>query len=110
MDNEVKRILLKFMILKIIGDKPTHGYEIIQAIERKSGGRWTPSPGSIYPALDLLESKGWIESEDVERRKIYSITPKGLIALEQMKKKWREQVHEIAMFLEAIMEEKSEEN
>jgi DNA-binding PadR family transcriptional regulator len=90
MENEVKRIFLKFWILKIIGDKPTHGYEIIQEIDRKTGGRWTPS-------------------EEADRRKIYSITPKGRAALEQMIVKWREQIRDIALFLDAIMEENSED-
>ena len=108
MENEIKRIFLKFWILKIIGDKPTHGYEIIQEIERKTGGRWTPSSGSIYPALELFESRGWIVSEEAERRKIYTITPRGRAALEQMTKKWREQIRDIALFLDAIMEEQPE--
>ena len=107
MDNEIKRIFLKFLVLKTIGDKPTHGYEIIQSIERKSNGRWTPSSGSIYPALDLLESRGWIISEDLDRRKVYTITSEGRIALDQMIRKWHDQVKEIALIFDAFMERKS---
>lgn len=109
MDNEVKRIFLRFLVLKIIGDKPTHGYDIIQAIERKSNGRWTPSSGSIYPALEMLESRGWITSEEIDRRKVYTITPDGQVALDQMIRKWRDQVSEIARIFDAFMEGKSVE-
>ncbi len=104
---EMRRIILKAMILKIIGEKPTHGYEIIKEVERRTNGRWTPSPGSIYPALDSLESMGWIRSEEVERRKLYTITPKGRAALERLKAKWMEQVQEITRFFETIIEEDS---
>jgi DNA-binding PadR family transcriptional regulator len=104
---EMRRIILKGMILKIIGEKPTYGYEIIREVERRTNGRWTPSPGSIYPALDSLESMGWIRSEESERRKLYTITPKGRAALERLKEKWREQVQEITRFFETIIEEDS---
>lgn len=104
MDNEIKRIFLKFFILKIIGDKPTHGYEIIQAIERKSNGKWIPSSGSIYPALELLESRGWIRSEEVDRRKIYTITPEGRVALDKMIRQWHDRMKEIALIFDAFME------
>lgn len=101
----MRRIILKAMILKIIEEKPTYGYEIIKEVERRTNGRWTPSPGSIYPALDSLESKGWIKSEESERRKLYTITPKGKAALERLKAKWLEQVQEITRFFEAVIEE-----
>ncbi len=61
-NNEIRKGFLKMILMKIIKDKPTHGYEIIQLIQEKSGGRWTPSPGSVYPALEYLESKGYIVS------------------------------------------------
>jgi DNA-binding PadR family transcriptional regulator len=75
MDIEIRRAFLKYIVLKIIKDKPTHGYEIIKTIELRSNGRWTPSTGSIYPILEGLESSGCILSEEIERRKVYSITP-----------------------------------
>lgn len=108
LDPEMKRILLKFLILKVIRENPTHGYDIIQIIERKSNGRWTPSPGSVYPALDSLESKGWIKSEDSGRLKRYTITSKGQIALDQWRKKWREQIMEIARLVDDTMADDTE--
>lgn len=104
-DNELKRILLKAMVLKIIGDKPTHGYDIIKEVEKRTNGRWIPSPGSVYPALDSLEVRGWISCEESERRKLYIITPKGKAALGQFKAKWMEHVQQMSRFFETIIEE-----
>ena len=105
MDHDIRRVFLKLMVLKIIGEKPTHGYDIIKEVERRTKGRWTPSPGSIYPALDGLEAKGWIRCEEAERRKLYTITPEGKTALGRLKAKWQEHVREMTSFFETIMEE-----
>jgi DNA-binding PadR family transcriptional regulator len=67
-------------ILHLIADKPRHGYEIIQDIQAKTEGAWSPAAGSIYPLLKKLVSEGLIEAEttgDVDERRIYRITPKG---------------------------------
>ncbi len=105
MDKEMRRIILKAMVLKIIGEKPTHGYDIIKEVERRTNGRWAPSPGSVYPALDDLEAKGWITCEEAERRKLYTITPKGKEALGRFKAKWMEYIREMTKFFETILEE-----
>ncbi|HTY90682.1 MAG TPA: PadR family transcriptional regulator [Methanocella sp.] len=89
-NNEVRRIFLKLIVLKIIKDRPTHGYDIIKTIEQRSDGRWAPSAGSVYPILESLERNGIIRSEEIERRKVYSITPKGELGLEQMLAKKRQ--------------------
>ena len=49
---------VRFVILKLISEKPSHGYEIIKAIEDRLGGAYAPSPGIVYPALTLLEEQG----------------------------------------------------
>jgi DNA-binding PadR family transcriptional regulator len=98
-NNEIRKGFLKMILLKTISEKPTHGYEIIHQIQEKSGGRWTPSPGSVYPALEYLESKGYIVSQDSERKKVYSITPKGTQMIEQMRKMREEMIKELASFL-----------
>ena len=54
-----------------------HGYEVIQELERRTEGRWRPSAGSIYPTLQLLEDEGLVTSEEVERRRTYSLTDAG---------------------------------
>ena len=104
-DQEMRRIFLKFVVLKILGEKPTHGYDLIKEVERRTNGRWTPSPGSIYPALDGLEAKGWIKCEEIERRRSYTITPKGREALGRLKTKWLEQMREMTRFFETVIQE-----
>ncbi len=54
-----------------------HGYDLIQELEERSGGMWRPSPGSIYPTLQMLEEEGQISGEDQEGKRIYSITDAG---------------------------------
>jgi len=105
MDREIRRVLLKFIVLKTIKDRPTHGYDIIQHIKGITGGRWTPSAGSIYPILEGLESNGYIQSEEIERKKVYSITPKGLRALDQMIQKKMEFMREMAMVINKVIGE-----
>ena len=54
-----------------------HGYEMITELEERTGGRWRPSAGSIYPTLQLLEDEGLVTAEEVEGRKVYSLTDAG---------------------------------
>jgi DNA-binding PadR family transcriptional regulator len=54
-----------------------HGYELIQELEAKSGGRWRPSAGSIYPTLQQLSDEGLVSGEDVDGRRIYTLTDDG---------------------------------
>ncbi|MEP6479733.1 MAG: PadR family transcriptional regulator, partial [Rhodoglobus sp.] len=58
-------------------EKPMHGYQIIQEIEERSGGSWKPSPGSVYPTLQLLADEGVISAEESNGRKTYSLTDAG---------------------------------
>jgi len=65
-------------VLALLAERPMHGYEMIQEIERRSGGAWRPSPGSVYPTLQLLEDEGLIVAEAVEGgRKRFSLTEAG---------------------------------
>ena len=102
MDKEMRRIFLSFMVLKIIKERPTHGYDIIQTIKGRSNGRWVPSAGSIYPILDRFEASGCIRSEDVERRKVYSITPAGEAAFERMREKKRQLLSEMLQVIDDV--------
>ncbi len=54
---------LRLVVLKLISEKPSHGYEIIKAVEDRLGGAYSPSPGIIYPTLTLLEEQGLIRVE-----------------------------------------------
>jgi DNA-binding PadR family transcriptional regulator len=75
---------LRFVLLRLIADKPSHGYELIKAIEDRLGGSYAPSPGVVYPTLTLLEEMGYlsVETADGSGRKSYSITASGREFLE----------------------------
>ncbi len=62
----VPRGLLRFLVLKLLSEKPMSGAEIVEEIDRETGGRWKPSPGSIYPLLALLREKGYTSNSPVE--------------------------------------------
>jgi DNA-binding PadR family transcriptional regulator len=64
-------------ILALLKDRPMHGYEMIQKIAERSGGAWKPSPGSVYPTLQLLEDEGLITSESEGGKKLFTLTHQG---------------------------------
>jgi DNA-binding PadR family transcriptional regulator len=64
-------------VLALLLERPMHGYEMIQELESRTGGIWRPSPGSIYPTLQLLEDEGLIEAEATGGRKRYTLTDTG---------------------------------
>jgi len=68
---------LKYMILKLLSNKPMHGYEVMRALEEESGGCYTASAGSVYPTLQMLEDQGYVVCEENEGKKVYSITDEG---------------------------------
>ena len=69
---------LRFVVLKLLGEKPSHGYEIIKAVEERFGGAYAPSPGIVYPTLTLLEEQGLIAVVETEGpRKLYGLTDAG---------------------------------
>ncbi|RSS78255.1 PadR family transcriptional regulator [Streptomyces sp. WAC06614] len=64
-------------ILALLADRPMHGYEMIQEIGERSGGAWKPSPGSVYPTLQLLEDEGLISSASEGGKKLFTLTDTG---------------------------------
>jgi DNA-binding PadR family transcriptional regulator len=64
-------------ILALLKDRAMHGYEMIQEIGERSGGAWRPSPGSVYPTLQLLEDEGLITSEESGGKRLFTLTPEG---------------------------------
>jgi len=76
---------LKYILLDLIKDKPRHGYDIIRELEEQSYGSYKPSPGVIYPTLQMLEEMGYASSVEQEGKKVYSITQEGLNFLENKK-------------------------
>ncbi|MGH7510514.1 MAG: PadR family transcriptional regulator [Gemmatimonadales bacterium] len=74
---------VKFVILRLLKEKPRHGYEVIKALEEKLGGHYTPSAGTVYPTLQLLEDEGYVRAVDTEGKKVYHVTPEGERYLEE---------------------------
>ncbi|MEU4488770.1 PadR family transcriptional regulator [Streptomyces purpurascens] len=70
-------------ILALLKDRPMHGYEMIQEIAERSGGAWKPSPGSVYPTLQLLEDEGLIISESEGGKKLFALTEAGRTAADE---------------------------
>ncbi len=68
---------MKFALLWLLQERPMHGYEMIKVLEERSGGLYSPSPGSIYPTLQMLEEGGFVSSNEVEGKKVYTITDAG---------------------------------
>jgi len=68
---------LKYVILDLIKDKPRHGYEIIRELEELSHGMYKPSPGAVYPTLQMLEEMEYVSSTERDGKKIYTITEQG---------------------------------
>jgi len=69
---------LRLILLKLIGEQPRHGYDLIGAIEELTAGNYIPSPGVVYPALSLLEDLNHIQAAASEgSRKAFSITVEG---------------------------------
>src|ERR1700728_3908210 len=68
---------LQLLILALLAQSPSHGYELIKALEERSGGFYSPSPGMIYPALTWLEEMGYASVAAEGAKKLYSITEAG---------------------------------
>jgi DNA-binding PadR family transcriptional regulator len=71
------RGVVRYLILDAIARQPRHGYEIIQAIEDRSASTYRPSPGVVYPTLQMLEELGHTRVEEHDARKVYAITAEG---------------------------------
>jgi DNA-binding PadR family transcriptional regulator len=75
---------LRLVLLKLIGDEPRHGYQLIKAIEDMTGGDYAPSPGVVYPTLTMLEDMGFIaEMKSKESKKVFEATAEGRAHLDE---------------------------
>ncbi|EAZ89066.1 PadR family transcriptional regulator [Crocosphaera chwakensis] len=74
---------IKYLLLSLLAEKPQHGYQLIREIELRWGGFYRPSPGSVYPTLQLLEEGNYLTSEQLEGKKVYTITDSGKELLAQ---------------------------
>jgi DNA-binding PadR family transcriptional regulator len=77
---------LKIIALALIAEKPRNGYEIIKAVGERTGGAYEPSPGVVYPTLNLLDESGQIRATEVDGKKVFEITAEGQAQLDANRK------------------------
>jgi DNA-binding PadR family transcriptional regulator len=87
---------VKLVILKLLSEQPSYGYQLMKTMEQQLAGGYTPSAGVIYPTLTMLEEEGLATSTTESNKKIYSLTPAGVEFLESNK----ERIGELFMRLE----------
>src|SRR5690349_8967902 len=68
---------IRTALLAVLAEGPGHGYDLMQALEDKTEGTWRPSPGSVYPTLQLLEDEGLVTSSERDGKRVFEITPDG---------------------------------
>lgn len=73
---------IRVALLAGLSDGPAHGYELIQRLSDRTGGRWKPSPGSVYPTLQLLEDAGFVSASQQDTKRVYAITDAGKTELQ----------------------------
>lgn len=96
---------LKYVILRLLAEKPRHGYEIIKELEGRFGGAYAPSPGTVYPTLTMLEDLGYARAMPEEGgRKIYEITDEGRKHLEEHSATVDDIFERIAKFVEGFFD------
>ena len=86
----VPKGFIRYHVLESLGEKPMSGSEIMNEIERRTNGRWKPSPGSVYPLLALLQDNGYVKElpADQDGLKRYQLTQNGKELLEEQRKIW----------------------
>jgi DNA-binding PadR family transcriptional regulator len=83
--------------LALLNERPMHGYEMMQELDDRTQGLWKPSPGSLYPALQLLEDQGLVRSETTDGRRQYTLTDAGRTELSSRPRAsapWESMVHD----------------
>jgi DNA-binding PadR family transcriptional regulator len=75
-------------VLLLLAEQPMHGYQLMQTIADRSGGRWTPSPGAIYPTLNQLEDEGLVSVTADSGRKLVTLTETGRQHVEEHREGW----------------------
>ncbi len=68
---------IKFILLALLAERPMHGYELIKELEARGGGFRRLSAGSVYPALQMMEEGGYLTSEQIDGKRVYTITESG---------------------------------
>jgi len=78
---------VRLAVLALLAERPMHGYEMMQELADRTKGIWRPSPGSLYPALQLLEDQGLVQSETADGRRQFTLTEKGRSELSDQPRK-----------------------
>lgn len=86
----MRRGNLRIAILALLRDQPMHGYQVMQELAARSGERWRPSPGSVYPTLQQLQDEGLVRSEEAEGRKVFELTDAGRAHIEERAEEFAE--------------------
>ena len=73
----MRRGAVRDAILGLLAEEPMHGYQVMQELGERTGGRWRPSAGSIYPTLQQLEDEGLVTAEDRDGRQTFALTDSG---------------------------------
>src|SRR5690242_11986438 len=73
----MRRGQIRTALLAVLAVGPGHGYDVMQKLEDKTGGAWRPSPGSVYPTLQLLEDEGLVRSTERDGKRVFEITDAG---------------------------------
>jgi DNA-binding PadR family transcriptional regulator len=81
--HRMRRGNVRAAILLLLEDTPRNGYQLMQELEERSGGAWRPSPGSMYPALQLLADEGLIRGETRDGGTVYELTDAGRKHIEE---------------------------
>jgi DNA-binding PadR family transcriptional regulator len=87
----MRRGAIRTAVLIALREEPAHGYEVMRRLEEMSGGLWRPSPGSVYPHLQMLEDEGLLQSADVDGSRTYTLTDAGRAEAEKATLPWQEQ-------------------
>lgn len=96
---------LKYVVLRLLEEKPRHGYEVIKELEDRFGGAYSPSPGTVYPTLSMLEDLGYAKAiRDDGGRNVYSITPEGSAYLKEHRTTVDTIFDRIAQFMEGFLD------
>ena len=74
---QTRRGALREAVLTLLLEQPMHGYQIMQELETRTGGRWRPSAGSVYPTLQQLEDEQLVSVEEIDGRRTFQLTETG---------------------------------
>jgi len=113
LERELRRGTLEMLLLRILADGPTYGYELLSRLSRRSDGRFDIKEGTLYPVLYRLEDAGlvvpeWEQPERGVSRKVYRLTKAGEQRLVELTTAWQEFSAAIEMLIEGAEPEEGE--